>query len=363
MRKLKRRKQVSECSFDTVDFIHSGCSTMNLALSGKAKDGGWARARVLNLVGDRSAGKTAVALELAFSYFKTIKKIKSKIWPTVKRFHIVYNNPEGVMDFPIQKMYGKYNPKTGLWECPFRDKVEWVMSPNVEHFGRDYWRRANKLEKGESLLYILDTLDFLKSKKSIDRFIDAVEKDGEIEGSYDVEKQKFLSGWFPTTKDFLNANSADATLLILSQIRDKIGVMFGKKQMRTGGHAFDHAIHQEAWIKEVQKLRATRFGEQRVYAIKSEIRVEKNKCGKPFNEAQFQILYDYGIDNINSLIDYIYGKKTIKFDGQKFKTKKAFIKFIEENDYEELLEKEAEIKWQKTDEAFEKEVMQRKSRW
>jgi len=338
---------------EQVDFISSGSSTMNLALSGKAKHGGWARARVLNVVGDRSAGKTAIALEAAFSYYETIKKIRSTIWPDVTRFSIVYNNTEGVMDFDVKHMYG---PK-------FYRKVIWERSPNVEHFGRDYNRRVDKLEDGHSLLYIVDTLDFLKSKNSLERFATSVKKDEAEEGSYDMEKQKYLSSFFAITSEFLNKNKKDVTLMVLSQIRDKIGVRFGKKTMRTGGRAFGHAIHQEAWVREVKKLSATRHGEKRVFAIRSAVKVEKNKCAKPFRESEFQILYDYGIDNINSLIDYVYGSSAINFDGQKFKTKKEFISFIEENNYEGMLEEKAEIKWQKVEDAFSKEVSDRKRRW
>jgi len=356
IRKLNRSVKKTETKTETheqVDFFSSGSSTMNLALSGMAMHGGWARARVLNIVGDRSAGKTAIALEAAFSYYQTIKKIRSDIWPDVTKFHIVYNNTEGVMDFDVKHMYG---PK-------FYRKVDWQRSPNIEHFGRDYTRQVNKLEDGHSLLYILDTLDFLKSKKSLDRFAAAVKKDADEEGSYDVEKQKYLSSFFATTSEFLKNNEKDATLMVLSQIRDKIGVTFGKKTMRTGGRAFGHAIHQEAWVREIKKLSATRHGEKRVYAIRSAVKIEKNKCAKPFRESEFQILYDYGIDNINSLIDYIYGSRAISFDGQKFKTKKEFISFIEENDYEKLLEEKAEIKWQKVEEAFSKDVSDRKRRW
>jgi len=349
VKKAGDRKEVDQ----QVDFISSGSSTMNLALSGKAKHGGWARARVLNIAGDRSAGKTAIALEAAFSYYKTIRKIRSNIWPDVKRFTIVYNNSEGVMDFDVKHMYG---PK-------FYRKVIWERSPNVEHMGRDYTRRVDKLEDGHSLLYIVDTLDFLKSKKSLERFAASVKKDDAEVGSYDTEKQIFLSSFFATTSEYLDKNEKDATIMILSQVRANIGVTFGKKKKRGGGYAFGHAIHQEAWVREAKKLTATKLGEKKVYAIRCAVKVEKNKCAKPFREAEFQILYDYGIDNINSLIDYVYGSRAINFDGQKFKNKKEFISFIEENNYERMLEEKAEIKWQKVEEAFSKEVSDRKRRW
>ena len=63
------------------------------------------------------------------------------------------------------------------------------------------------------------------------------------------------------------------------------------------------------------------------------------------------------------MVQYLYGGKTIKFDGKTYKTAKAFIKYIEANNYEKLLEEQVEIKWQGIEAAFEKEVETRKRRW
>jgi len=352
---LKRRKIKTRTKKKTtsVEFIGSGSTLLNLALSGKGQEGGWARGRIVNIVGDKSSGKTLLALEACFWFFKNIKRQKSNIFPRVKKPIIVYNNAEGVMDFDIEKMYGE----------KFNNAVIWQRSPNIEHFGRDYARRVDNLKKGESLLYILDTLDFLRSKKSLDRFEESIKKDDDEKGSYDMEKQKFLSSFFASTSEFLSQNKKDSTLIIISQVREKINVTFGKRKMRTGGKAFGHAIHQEAWISEIQKLRKTIKGEKRTYGIQCKVVVEKNKCAKPFRDAEFQIIYDYGLDNISSIIDYLWGSKKIVFEGQSFPTKKKFIRFIEENNYEHLLEREAEIKWQAIEESFEKEIKNRKKRW
>lgn len=352
MRTLKRRKATFEKS-DPVDFIGSGCTWLNCALSGRGTRGGWARARIANIVGDRSSGKTVLALEACFRYFQTIKKYESKIWPKVKRFDIVYNNAESVMDFDINTMYGER----------FNKKVNWIRSPNVEHFGRDYARRVDQLTSGHALLYVVDTLDFLKSKKSIDRFQDSIDDDAEVKGTYDTEKQRFLSNFFAHTSEYLLQNEKDATLIIISQVRKKIGQIFGKQDMRTGGKAFDHAIHQEAWIRQIKRLPMTRKGERRIYGIETAVKIEKNKCAKPFREANFKIIFDYGVDNLASMIDYLYGNKQIKFDGKTFKTHKTFIKYIEQNNYEKILEEKVEIKWANIETAFVKEVEVRKKRW
>ena len=152
MRKIKRRKSKSckladNISKDTkcakkyksrVEFLSSGCITLNLALSGLGLKGGWARGRVINIVGDGSSGKTLLALELCFWFYKFITKIISKIYPKVKKFKIVYDNCEAVLDFPVEKMYGE----------DFCDKVEWIRSPHFESMCRSFLKRVFALKKG-----------------------------------------------------------------------------------------------------------------------------------------------------------------------------------------------------------------------
>lgn len=125
----------------------------------------------------------------------------------------------------------------------------------------------------------------------------------------------------------------------------------------------DFYTHQVAWIREVQKLRKSKKKEKRVYGIVSAVKIERSKVAKPFRESEFTILYDYGLDDLNSMIDYLWGKKKIKFDGESFKTRKQFIKYIEENNLEEELKEAVEEKWENVEAAFEKDVLGRKSRF
>ncbi len=365
MRKLKRRSKTESSAGDVsrslkrrkpksrVEFLSSGSTTLNLALSGQGSNGGCARGRVLNIVGDGSSGKTLVALELCFWCYKMIMHVASKIFPKVTKVIIVYNNCEGVMDFPLEKMYGQ----------GFVDSVIWLCSPNVEHMGRDYARRLRNLNKGEFLLYIVDSWDALGSIAADERFEQSIDDDKEMKGSYQLEKQKYASNFFQNICSKLETNKLDSTFMIVSQVRTKIGVTFGKKTYRAGGKALDFYTHQVAWIREIEKLRKTKQREKRVYGIVSEVKVERSKVAKPFREAQFTILYDYGLDDIDSMIKYLYGKKKINWEGQAFKTHAAFIKHIEDNNLEENLKAAVAEKWQKVEKAFEKDVKNRKARF
>lgn len=351
-RSIRRRKKLNWKT--TVEFLSSGCTTLNLALSGKGPDGGWARGRVLNIVGDGSSGKTLLALELMFWCWKFIRTIVSRIYKPVKNVHLVYNNVEGVMDFPVEKMYGK----------KFFKDVEWICSKNVEHMGRDYLKRLKNLKKGDFLLYIVDSWDALGSEAGEERIDKSIDKDEAISGSYNLEKQKYASNvFFNYIVGKMESNSIDSTLCIISQIRTKVGLTFGKKTYRAGGKALDFYTHQVAWIREVDKLRKTKKKQKRVYGIQAEAKVERSKVAKPFRDSRFTILFDYGLDDISSMIEYLWGKKSIYFDDRKFKTREKFIKYIEENNLEQALALETEEAWNEVERRFEKDVSKRKTRY
>lgn len=268
------------------------------------------------------------------------------------------------MDFPIEQMYGKYNKRTRKWDCPFERDIDWTRSQNFEQFCRRFLRLAFALKKGEALLYIIDSWDAFQSAKSKKAFLDSIEGDKDLKGDYDLLVQKYASRkFFPAFCDALENNKIDATLLIISQVRSKIGATYGRKQTRSGGKALDFYTHQVAWIREVEKLRKTKFKRKKVYGIRSEAYIDRSKVAKPFREAEFTILYDYGIDDVNSMADFLWGKKEITFEGKKFKTRQSFVKYVEENDKEnELIEKTEEV-WNKVEDAFKKEVLARKQRY
>lgn len=350
-RRISRRNKK-----ERVDFISSGCTTLNLALSGKGRNGGWARGRVLNAVGDGSSGKTLLALEAAFWFFKNMRERKTKVFPTpVKKVIIVYDNIEGVMDFPIEEMYGN----------DFVAAVEWRRSKTIEAMGANVKKYMNKCcQKGVAVLYIVDSWDALEARAGLDRMEKAMEtEEGKVEGSYNTEKQRYASQFFGHISGEMEGK--DFTLFIVSQVRTKIGVTFGKKVYRAGGKALDFYTHQVAWLREVEKLDKTRKKRKIVYGIRSEAKIERSKVAKPFRAAEFSILYDYGMDDVGACLVYLFGpkEKTIKWDGQSFKTRSQLVHYIEENSQEEMLQKMVEDEWESIEEYFQKEVRKRKPRF
>jgi RecA/RadA recombinase len=319
-------------------------------------EGGWARGRAHNIVGDRSSGKTVLALEEAFWFFNNIQKIKSKVFKPVKHFDIIYDIGEGVMDFPIRKMYGE----------EFQKKVQWIRSRNFEQMCRSYIKKMSALRSGHALLYVVDSWDSFMSAKSQTEFIKSVDNDTDLKGDYDLAVQKYASKkFFPTICERMDRNKTDATLCIISQTRANIGVTFGKKMTRSGGKALDFYTHQVLWLREVEKKNKKKLGESRVYAIRCEGQVERSKVAKPFRQAEFTILFDYGLSDLDSMLDYVYGPKasSYSFQGQSFKDRLSIIAHIEDKGLEDVLKRKVERKWTNVEKAFVKEVEARKPRF
>jgi len=350
MPKIERptREKKELVSQQPVDFLNTGSTLLNLAASQKALDGGWARGRIDNIVGDGSSGKTLIALEACADAFYFIKDKDSYNFPKVKDVSIVYNNVEGVMDFPIEDMYGRQ----------FNEGVEWIRTGTIQEFGRDFFKRVRKMKKGDFLLYVVDSWDALDSEDEYEAFLKSIEEDKPQDGSYDLGKQRYGSKrFFKTLCSEIEGDDGkvkkDCTLLIVSQVRKKIGVTFGKKTYRAGGDALNFYTHQVCWLADKGKIDRVTMKVRVVDGISVKARFERNKTAKPFREADFPIMFDYGIDDVMSMIQYLYGSKSKEIKGLFDKNFKEYItawKYIDANNLREELIPLVEEKWRKVEE-------------
>lgn len=291
-----------------VEFLSTDCTTLNLACSQRGNSGGIPRGRITNFVGDGSSGKTLLAIEICANALFNLKEKETFLYPKVKKVEIVYNNIEGVMDFPLELMYGS----------KFRDSVQWIQTPTCEEFGRDFMSRLQKHKEGTALIYVVDSLDALVPKAALQRTLASLKSNTDEKDSMGMEKANFFSRKFFDRLCSMMMGK-DVSLICISQVRDNIGVTFGEKSRRTGGRALNFYSHLVVWLAEIEKLRKTYDGRSNVYGVKIRARVKRNKVAKAFREADYTVINDYGMSNIDSCVDYLYGNdaKKIEWDNGK----------------------------------------------
>lgn len=291
---LQRSRQPQKENRKRPDFISTGSVALNLALSQRGRDGGWARGHIGNIVGDGSTGKTILSIETAAAFFHKLNPDPINFAP-VKSLQIVYNNVEGVMDFPLERMYGE----------EFVDGVEWIRTETVEAFGRDVHRRVLELKEGEALLYIADSIDAMVSEVGKKRAEDEALGKKVSGGTYGVDKAKYFSSEFFNNLCNMTAGK-DATILMVSQVRENLNAgLFGKKFYRTGGKALNFYTHQVVWLYQIDKLEQTFRKRKRVYGVKIRAKVERNKVAPPYREMDMPIIFDYGVDDVGAMADYL----------------------------------------------------------
>ncbi len=100
-------------------------------------------------------------------------------------------------------------------------------------------------------------------------------------------------------------------LILINQIREKIGVMFGNPETTTGGRALKFYSSIRLDIRRIQSIKEG----DRVIGSRTRAKVVKNKVAAPFREAEFDILYGEGVSREGDLIDLGVEKGVLEKSG------------------------------------------------
>jgi len=187
------------------------------------------------------------------------------------------------------------------------------------------------IKTGDIDLVIIDSDSSLIPKKVLD---------GEVGDSSIGKKALLNSNAYPKLKSALSEHNV--CVIVISQYREKIGVMFGNPTTTQGGHALK--FYSDARIEVSRTL--AKDGDV-TYGNITKLRVIKNKMSPPYRLSQFEIVYGVGIDKLTEMMELLnefeigrkYGKTftidNIKYDLDEFK------KLIVDNPefYEELKQK------------------------
>jgi recombination protein RecA len=193
------------------------------------------------------------------------------------------------------------------------------------------------INSGKIDLVIIDSDSSLIPKKQLD---------GEVGDSTIGYKSRLNSNAYPKLKTALSTNNV--CVIVISQYREKIGVMFGNPTTTQGGHALK--FYSDVRI-EISKSLA-KEGDV-TYGNITKIKSTKNKMSPPYKLSQFDIVYGVGIDKVGEMMqlmnDYEIGRKygktmtvdEVKYDLEDFRNKliedEVFYNFMKDKILDKML--------------------------
>lgn len=307
--------------------VPTGCTLLNLALSNSI-DGGYIPGSIVNIIGDKHAGKTLLLWTL---YAEVIRH------SIFKEYRLIYDEPESAFFMNAERMFGV--PK---------GRVE------TNHISRTIqnWQAyiIQEMKKDERIIYGLDSLDALTSIEEQERMDDLI-KSGDVSGSYKTEKARITGEILRNICG--NIFDTKSLLIIISQTRDKIGITFGKSKTRSGGQALGFFSSYEMWLSVRGSITRTIKGKPYIIGSNVIISIEKNRGTGRQIKIELPILTDYGIDNTNANIDFlltnkVWDKKGLKIDSNGVfpeMTQTALVNHIESEGKETELANLVGITW------------------
>lgn len=223
--------------------------------------GGFVRGRMYELMGWEGVGKSTICGHAAAECQK-------------KGGKVLYIDSEHALDKEYFKTLG-VDPSKLLLSQPLCGEEGFNVAMEV-------------IKTGEIDLLIIDSDSSLLPKVVID---------GEIGDSAIGKKAKLNSNAYPKLKNALVGSNT--CVLVVSQYREKIGVMYGNPTTTQGGHALK--FYSDCRI-EITRPSLAKTGDD-IYGSVTKVKTIKNKTYSPFKSCTFEIIYGKGIDKFGEVLE------------------------------------------------------------
>lgn len=318
-RKARIAKRTKLVRFTKV--ISTGCTVLDLCLSGGRISGGGLPGGILvEIYGPAGSGKTAILSELCAS-------------AQSKGGDVRFRDPESRLDKEYAEIYG-INIKEDYFDYDrpetvrdlFKDLRNWEPNPdNINVFGAD-------------------------SVAATSTEMEMEEEEGDKRG------QKQAKEFSQNLRKSSRALGRENILTVFTnQLRE------GERGETTpGGKAIPYYASIRLRVAETEKITKEKklksgYKAKKIVGIVSTCFVKKSTIGDPYRMCDIHIIFNYGLDNIRTNLQYIKGvTKDTMYDcfGKRYNSVDKAIEYVEENGLEKKLDKFVIQTWEEIEENF-----------